>query len=102
MTNRPQNTIPQISFHSKQYLTFWNNSDELLTKIFEYHPYLHSIEVLTNNQILEIPQISEEYYHVLLKTNALKDLNVVNDLLNPKTSFHSLSPIDSGNYLIRI
>ena len=102
MANKPQNTIRKNTFHSQQYLTFWENPDELISKILEYHPFLHSIEILTNNQILEIPQLSEEYYHVLLKTNALKDPSVAADLFNPNTSFHSLSPIDSGNYFAAI
>lgn len=94
-------SIPAFKSQSFQEYRSNQNHFELLKDILNFHPYTHSIEILTSNpNPPDFPfQTTKQYFHVVMNLAALKDEKNWPNLFSSSTFFLSLSPITTGNGL---
>ena len=91
--------INPLTFSSKQQISTYNSSEEVLSKVFSYRKIIHCVEIITTNKNLLPPPDIDSFEQVLLKTSIFDDESAVEELLKPTTIFISLSPLKRGNTL---
>lgn len=97
--SKQKNELPEHRFKDMQQFHTSEDQDALLNDFIKFHPFVHCIEVITDNPSPPSPKIDRNYMHVLLDTRMFQDEAVIKDLFSPSTYFISLSPIDTGNCL---
>jgi len=91
-------------FPSKKYSSFRNilienDAKTVLDDVLRYHPYVHCVEIVTNNTHPPLPPDMGIYHHILLNSSIFRDENACSLLFDDDTCFISLTPIDKGNSL---